>query len=773
MITEYPTRTAAPPMSERFAAEPLEMPRRVLVALFVALGAWYLTWRLGTFNPEAPLLSRAIYGAELFGFAIALLHVFMTWRLSVRTAPAPDRARSIDVFVPTCDETASLVRKTLLAALAMEQPHQVWLLDDGRRPELEALARELGCRYLARADNLHARAGNLNHALQHSDGELIAIFDCDQAPRRDFLTRTLGYFNDERVAFVQTPQDFFNLDSYQHRPSDRRPVVWTEQSLFFRVVQRGRDCWNAALFCGNCAVVRRAALDEIGGFATGTVTEDLHTSLRLHAKGWKSVYHAQPLAFGAAPASIEPFIDQRARWGQGAMQVWRQEGILLRGGLTLAQRLNYLASVLSYLGGWQKALMYAAPVIVLLGGTMPVTAHAPEFLLHFLPYYLLGWWVFEEVGRGYGRRLIVEQYHMARFAAFAWATLSWVSLRAKPEVATRGASGRGALRLMLPQWLVLGLNFGAIPIGVMAYLLGGPLPLEGLVGSTAWAIVNGGLALAVIAFTSRLQHHTRTDYRFPVPLTAELLFRDGRRVQGTVDDLSGGGMRFYGRIPGNLRTGAPVTGRIMLPDGPLALWGEVRSLVQGDDDDGPRAIGCSFSTASAGRHRLEAFLYGSDLQWHVNGLSDQQHTPLSRWLPARVAGPRPHPLAERRWNAAQLRLHPDAPPLAALSAGADDAERAPLVIGYAPLPTDRPLQMEVHRRTVVAPRGVRLEPLSLGPAADGFVHAYRALPAPLPPPRPEELADTLPAALIMRETIDRARMDAGQPSGFDVHPSTL
>jgi len=281
--------------------ETLEPPRRLLVGAFVVLAVWYLTWRLGTFNPEAPVLSRLIYGAEVFAFVSALLHIFMCWRLSVRESRPPSVVRTVDVFVPTCNESTALVRKTLLAALAMEQPHTVWLLDDGRRPEMAVLAQELGCRYLARADNRHAKAGNMNHALQHSQGELVAIFDCDHAPRRDFLTRTLGYFDDESVAFVQTPLDVHPLDSCQHRRADGRASAWTDQSLFSRVIQRGKDTWNAALFCGSCAVVRRSALDEIGGFATGTVTEDLHTSIRLHARGWKSVFHEQALAFGVAP----------------------------------------------------------------------------------------------------------------------------------------------------------------------------------------------------------------------------------------------------------------------------------------------------------------------------------------------------------------------------------------------------------------------------------------------------------------------------------------
>jgi len=764
-------RKASMPSTPRF--ETLELPRRVLVGAFVVLAVWYLSWRLGTFNPEAPVLSRLIYGAEVFGFVSALLHIFMCWRLGVRESRPPSVVRTVDVFVPTYNESTALVRKTLLAALAMEQPHTVWLLDDGRRPEMAALAKELGCRYLARPDNRHAKAGNLNHALQHSQGELVAIFDCDHAPRRDFLTRTLGYFDDERVAFVQTPQDFFNLDSFQHRHADGRPSVWTEQSLFFRVIQRGKDTWNAAFFCGSCAVVRRAALDEIGGFATGTVTEDLHTSMRLHAKGWQSVYHAQALAFGVAPESIEPFIGQRVRWGQGAMHVWRKEGILTHKGLTFAQRLNYLASVLTYFDGWQKGLMYVAPVIVLLTGTMPLITGTSEFLLHFVPYYLLTFWVFEEVGRGYGRSLFIEQYNMARFAAFAWATLAWIFPRMKFRVTAKGALGGGALRFTFPHWLVMALNFAAIPVGVTLFFMAGKLPLEGLIANSIWATVNGALALAVLAFTSRVQQHTRADYRFPVPVVAELMFKDGRRVYGTVDDLTDSGMRFYGMLPTNLAAGTPVTGQIMLPDGPLPLWGQVRSVIAEPDDSGPRAVGCSFSTATKGRHRLEAFLFGSDLQWHVNGYTDQVHTPLSRLLPRWVPGPQPHPLADRRWNAVQLRVHPRATPMAALVSATDAGNDEPLVISYAALPTDRALEMQVFRRTAAPNQGVQLQPLALGNAATGFVHAYRALPATLPALADESVEETQPAALIMRATIARARRDHPEPSGFDVHPSTL
>src|SRR5512139_3308672 len=416
----------APPHAGRNADtyEALGVYRSAVVLAFVIVAIWYLHWRIGTLAADAPIFSGLLYAAEIYGFVSALLHLMMTWRLSVREPPPCADGLSVDVFVLTYNEPVHIVRKTLLSAKHIDYPHETWLLDDGNREEMKALAEHLGIRYLARQRNVNAKAGNLNHALARSKGAFIAIFDADHAPQRNFLSRTLGYFNDASVAFVQTPQDFFNLDSYQHRWQEKKKKLWTEQALFFKVIQRGKDYWNAAFFCGSCAVVRRAALNVIGGFATETVTEDLHTSIRLHQAGYRSIYHAKALAFGIAPADVAPFLQQRVRWGQGAMQVLKAEKfLLLDRRLTIAQRLNYLASTLTYFDGWQKGLYYIAPAIVLLTGVLPIHAGAIPFLLHFLPFYLLSFIMFEEVGRGYGGTFYIAQYNFARFAAFVWATL--------------------------------------------------------------------------------------------------------------------------------------------------------------------------------------------------------------------------------------------------------------------------------------------------------------------------------------------------------------
>ncbi len=657
-VSEAEPRTAADGAA---VAESLSRPQMALVVLYIISAAVYLVWRPGAFNREAPLFSAVLYAAELFGFLTAMLHLYMVRRLSVREPPPAPPGWNVDVFVTTFDEPVDMLRRTLVATQRMDYPHVTWLLDDGNRPEMRALATELGVRYLARTHNEHAKAGNLNRALSVARGEFVCVFDADHAPSRRFLSRTLGYFTDPRVAFVSTPQDFYNLDSFQHRARQGGRLVWNEQSLFFRVIQRGKDMHNAAFFCGTCGVLRRAALDEVGGFATGTLTEDLDTSLRIHQRGWRSVYHAESLAFGVAATDIVPFIRQRMRWGQGAMQVLRRHGfVLFARGLTVAQKLNYLASIVMYFDGWQKLVFYVAPVIVLTTGVMPIAELSWEFLVRFVPYFVLSFWVFEEAGRGWGRALDTQRYDMARYAAFIWATTALIRdrmrFRTTPKVRAADAS-TAARRFMLPQSAVLALNVAAMPIGLLFYgLQFTPLPLGAVVANVFWAGVNASLAQLVVGFTRRVANFHRREYRFPIPLPA-MLDTAGRHPQaGVLDDVSGDGFKYYGQFPADIGVGSVITGEIVLPGSRVRFRAEVRALFGSERDGDARALGCEFQWAGLpGRDELLAFLYGSDLQWKLNRFADRSLTPLDRvrrWMRPRAD----EAIEERpRWASAIVR----------------------------------------------------------------------------------------------------------------------
>ncbi|MDH5612541.1 MAG: glycosyltransferase [Gammaproteobacteria bacterium] len=615
---------------------PLGHYRQLLVAAFFMVAIWYLLWRLGSFNREAMVFSVALYVAEVYGLIGSALHVFMVSRLTRRDPLPVIEGKTVDVYITTINEPVDLIRKTIIAAKNMDYDHVTWLLDDGHRPEMKKLAEQYGIRYLARETNEHAKAGNLNYAYEHSDGDFICIFDADHCPQRNFITNTIGYFADDNVAFVQTPQDFYNLDSYQHRQGKGEKRVWTEQSLFFRVIQRGKDYWNAAFFCGSCAIVRRTALDAIGGFATGTLTEDLHTSIRLHKKGYRSIYMQQSMAYGVAPSNIAPFLSQRVRWGQGAMQVWKMEGILTAKGLTMAQRLNYLASVLTYFDGWQKGLFYLSPAIVLFTGVMPIDAINSEFLMHFIPFYLLSYLVFEEVGRGYGKMFYIEQYNFGRFFAFAWATLAWFGNNSAFKVTDKSLSqSQVNKRILMPQLLVISVNVFAIPLGCLLYYVYGYLPIEGVIANVVWALINSGVAFSLLSFTKNVSRFKRNDYRFPINLPARVTIGE-ETTYVTVDNISSSGCKFYGAFPETLKMGDTLSGQIALPSGELLFHGIIAArLMSPPNDKGEhyiKGIGCHFDwEKDDNQDDLDLFLYGSDLQWTLHHLTEESLTPFE-WL---------------------------------------------------------------------------------------------------------------------------------------------
>ncbi|MBI4714516.1 MAG: glycosyltransferase, partial [Nitrospirae bacterium] len=240
----------------------------------VLLGLWYISWRLtATLNwedPAALTVSIVLFTAELYGFAALLLFFFQTGKGPYRKAPVLPTVPTVDVFVTICNESVDVLYRTLVCCRAMEYPRgamTVCVLDDGNRSEVRELAEAMGCRYLTRPDRTFAKAGNLNHALTQTGGEIVAVFDCDHIPVRSFLMETVGFFADPKVAIVQTPHFFHNPDSFQRNLRLERELA-NEQDLFFRVIEPARDRYNAAFFAGSSGLFRRSALQEIGGFQT-------------------------------------------------------------------------------------------------------------------------------------------------------------------------------------------------------------------------------------------------------------------------------------------------------------------------------------------------------------------------------------------------------------------------------------------------------------------------------------------------------------------------
>ncbi len=280
--------------------------------------------------------------AEAYAFVILFLGYFQTiWPLRRAPVALPDNPEEwphIDVLIPTYNEPLDVVRYTALGALNMDWPADklhVYILDDGRRKEFEQFAFEAGIGYSTRPDNKHAKAGNINAALKTMTRRCVAIFDSDHVPTRSFLQMTVGWFlRDPKLAMLQTPHHFYSPDPFERNLGQFR-IIPNEGELFYGIVQDGNDFWNAAFFCGSCAVLRREALDEIGGIAVETVTEDAHTSLRMQMNGWNTAYINIPQAAGLATERLSAHVGQRIRWARGMIQILRTDNPLFAPGLKL------------------------------------------------------------------------------------------------------------------------------------------------------------------------------------------------------------------------------------------------------------------------------------------------------------------------------------------------------------------------------------------------------------------------------------------------------
>ena len=518
---------------------------RVVSVVALVVYAVYLGYRaLYTINPDALTFSLLVYFAEVHGFFSLFFFFHALWGYRRRRVVAPPSDLRVDVFITTYNEDLDLLRQTLRAAVAMRYPHRTFILDDGRRPSVRALAAELGCEYMTRATNEHAKAGNWNNAFRQTDADVIATFDADHVPRPEFLERTLGFFRDPKVAFVQVPQEYHNLDSVQHQVRWKKRRAFGEQDAFFKLVMCGKDHWNAAFFCGTGAVLRREALAPLGGLLTDTITEDLHTSVVLHDAGWKSVYLNEVLVTGLAPADMKSFEVQRLRWAEGNLRVAGYISPLTAPGLSLHQKISYVASLYHWTIGLPKTIYYLAPPWILFSGTFPVANYDGAFIALYLSFLgcLIGSYAI--VSRGRGRLLLEELYSMVSFYTLLRAMKRVVVGRRKPTkfiVTDKKGHAERTLGPVLPHVSLLAFSVLALTWSAMS--LGFGVSDDRLGAGTAmfWTFYNMALMAAAVKIGMR-PGEKRAAGRFRANFAVELprdLDPDGSI--GVTEDISAGG----------------------------------------------------------------------------------------------------------------------------------------------------------------------------------------------------------------------------------------
>jgi cellulose synthase/poly-beta-1,6-N-acetylglucosamine synthase-like glycosyltransferase/tetratricopeptide (TPR) repeat protein len=479
--------------------------------------------------------SILLLSAEAWGCFLMALYFFQIWHL---VEPEPVEAVegfTVDVLIPTYNEDPDLLRGTIEGAKQMDYPHKTYVLDDGRRPEVAELCRELNVEYIIRDNNLHAKAGNVNNALDRTDGELVIIFDADHIPARNFITRIVGYFQDDRMAFVQTPHAFYNFNSFPANVDFARNHYWEEGQLFYNVIQPGKNYWNAVSFCGSAAMFRRSALEEVGLIATETITEDMHTGMRLHARGWKSLFVNERLVAAQAAPDVTTHVTQRLRWGEGNLSIMAHDNPLTMPGLSIAQRINYFGSQIAWTTGVAKAFIYITPILMLFTGVAPVARLDLTLGLVTLIYLMLTWTAVKVGGNGHGDLWAIEQQGMDNFWTQCRCTWRAIAKQTQGFVVTskRGKQTRskGYWQMYLPQILLIVLGSAAIIWATVRFAFGVNRDIVGLIIGSVLILIQIGLAWNYLkkAFApADLRYSTR----HPVnTVRVDMVFhRDGERV---------------------------------------------------------------------------------------------------------------------------------------------------------------------------------------------------------------------------------------------------
>lgn len=536
--------------------------KRLLTMVFISLlmSTRYLYWRAtNTLNFNTTIeavLGSGLFMAEIYSWIILVLGYFQTsWPLNRKIAPLPKDVSqwpTVDIYIPTYNESLDVVRDTVLAAQAIDYPQdkmKVYILDDGSREEFKQFAGDVGVTYIEREVHDHAKAGNLNHAMGLTDGELICVFDCDHISTRIFLQATVGSFlEDPKLALIQTPHYFYSADPFERNLSAAKDAPH-EGALFYGPVQRGNDNWNATFFCGSCAVMRRSALEEIGGIAVETVTEDAHTALKLQRLGWNSAFIDIPLAAGLATERLALHVNQRIRWARGMTQIFRVDNPMLGRGLTFPQRLCYLNAMLHFQYGLPRIIFLTAPLLFMLFNLNIIASSASMIFAYALPHLIMSVYVNSKNIGKYRYSFWGEIYEtVMAFSLVLPTLLSLVS----PKLGKFNVTDKGDLLdksymdylTVRPLIITALLLITGISWVVVRYLLNdfqGIDPLV-IVLNLTWATYSLFIILASIAVgkeTRQIRKNTRINASLPITLH----FDDGAELTTTTEDISMGGVR--------------------------------------------------------------------------------------------------------------------------------------------------------------------------------------------------------------------------------------
>jgi cellulose synthase (UDP-forming) len=555
-------------------------PGIILMVLSIVASSRYIWWRLTQttdLNQGSEwVLGIGLLAAECYTWVVAVLGYFQNIQPLRRkpVALSEDRALwpTVDVFIPRYNESLEVVKPTVLAALSLDWPADklnVYVLDDGKHLEFREFAAKCGAQYIIRPNNAHAKAGNLNHALGITKGEFVAIFDCDHIPVRSFLTSTMGWFaRDPKCAMMQTPHHFFSPDPFERNLGTFRQVP-NEGNLFYGLIQDGNDLWNATFFCGSCAVLRRAPLEQIGGIPVETVTEDAHTALKLHRSGYTTAYLRRVLAGGLATESLSSHIEQRIRWARGMAQIFRLDNPLTGAGLSFFQRLCYSSAMLHFFSGIPRLVFLTAPLAYLYFQIHIINAAAVTFAMYAIPHLVLSNLANSHLQGRFRHSFWNETYE----TVLSWyialpTTLALINPRfGKFNVTTKGGLVEHDFfdwRISAPYLVLVLLNVFGVLLAIPRLLFWNSFEADTVIMNLLWTLFNLALLGAVLGVAAETRQ-VRTAPRVTKSMPATLCLTDGTRIACESEDFSMHGLGLRTDVPQPVQRG----GRLR-----VALWAD-------------------------------------------------------------------------------------------------------------------------------------------------------------------------------------------------------
>ncbi|MDE1178437.1 MAG: cellulose biosynthesis cyclic di-GMP-binding regulatory protein BcsB [Edaphobacter sp.] len=423
------------------------------------------------------------------------------------------------------------------------------------------------------------------------DSPFVAIFDCDHVPTRSFLQMTIGWFQrDTKLAMLQTPHHFYSPDPFERNLNTFR-VIPNEGELFYGIVQDGNDFWNATFFCGSCAVLRRTALDEIGGIAVETITEDAHTSLRMQMNGWNTAYINIPQAAGLATERLSGHVKQRIRWARGMIQILRTDNPLFAKGLRPAQRLCYFNAMTHFLYALPRLIFLTAPLIYLILGQVNVPGYWAAILAYALPHLFLSNITNSRI-QGQHRHSFWNEIYETVLAPFIF--LPTMLALVNPKFGSFDVTAKGGVvnrrffdsRIARPFLFMMGLNIVGMLMGIPRFFHI-PLPLirdlydaghgGTVVMNLIWVCFNM-VILGVCSAVAWENAQRRQTVRIEMAIPVEVKMPDGGSIKGTTIDMSTGGLMATMDQGFDLKLGDPV--RLALPvlEGTASFPGTIMEL---------------------------------------------------------------------------------------------------------------------------------------------------------------------------------------------------